>query len=482
MTRPNIIFVMSDNQQAATLGCYGNSEAHSPYLDRLAATGMRYDRAFCPNAFCSPCRASVLTGLMPSQHGVHSWIDDRTQSDWPAGWHALAGIETLPERLQAHGYTTGLFGKYHLGETTTPAPGWNRWVTMEHGHVRSFYDNTITDDGTSYVHPGHAVDFFTDQAIAFAAQQSAPYFAFVPFPAPYGHWPATNDGMRNRFSAQFDDCPMDSVPRSAISTEAVAHYDRVKSASSGGLDFSMLMRAPNHLPTLRNYYSQIALIDDAVGRLRAADPDAILIFTADHGLSLGHHGFWGHGAATYPSNLHYAAHSVPLIVSGGDVAQGTSAQFASNMDLFSTVLDLAGAPPNDAVPSRSLVPGLRGEDMTHWEDAVFAEQEETRVIRTPEWTFFKRFRTAGAPDLPDALYDAVADPGEETNLADDPAHTQIVTELSTRIEAYFARFARPDADLWQGGRPIQNSMMREFWQQAWGPEWAPVFGYDPPVT
>ena len=78
----------------------------------------------------------------------------------------------------------------------------------------------------------------------------------------------------------------------------------------------MLLRAPNDLATLRNYYSQITLIDDAVGRLVAAADaagDTLVIFTSDHGLSLGHHGFWGHGASTSPSNLHRAAHSIPLI-------------------------------------------------------------------------------------------------------------------------------------------------------------------------
>ncbi len=83
MKQPNIILIMTDNQQAATLGCYGNTEISSPNLDRLAAEGLKFDKAFCPNSFCSPCRASTLTGMLPSQHGVHSWIDDRNMESWP---------------------------------------------------------------------------------------------------------------------------------------------------------------------------------------------------------------------------------------------------------------------------------------------------------------------------------------------------------------------------------------------------------------
>ena len=77
--QPNIILIFTDNQQASTLGCYGNSEIHTPHLDGLSEHGVTFDNAFCPNGFCSPCRASVLTGKLPSQHGVHAWLDDSTE-------------------------------------------------------------------------------------------------------------------------------------------------------------------------------------------------------------------------------------------------------------------------------------------------------------------------------------------------------------------------------------------------------------------
>ena len=479
MTHPNVILIMTDNQQAATLGCYGNAEVHSPNLDALAAQGLRFDRAFCPNAFCSPCRASALTGMLPSQHGVHSWIDDRRMQDWPEGWHALRGLTTLPEVMKTLGYKTGLFGKYHLGETATAGPGWDRWVTMTHGHVRSFYKNEITDDDRVYEQPGHAVDFFADKMLDWLAQEESPTFAFLPLPAPYGHWPATNDGVRNRYSEMYDDCPIDTVPRRGLSAGAVANYDMVKEGSGGGLDFSMILRAPNHLPSLRNYYSQITLIDEVVGRIADAHPDALIMFTADHGLSLGHHGFWGHGASTYPSNLHLAAHSVPLIIrEPTGVAKEEVQTFVSNMDLFATIIDYAGGEPDATLPSRSFADLLRGDGLSNWgEDIIFAEQEETRVVRTSEWTYFKRFRGPGAPDLPDALFDARKDFEEDRNLADDPDHADVVLELSSKIDEYFRINSRPHADLWRNGRPLQNSMMVDFWRSNWGQDWAPVYQY-----
>lgn len=482
MSQPNVILIFTDNQQAATLGCYGNPEIHTPHIDALAKDGFLFERAFCANSFCSACRASALTGMLPSQHGVHSWIDDRNMESWPEGWHALSGLATLPEQMQRMGYMTGLFGKYHLGDAMTKGPGWDSWVSMADGHVRSFYDNRICDNGEFYDQPGHSVDFFTDKALEFITSAQQPYFAYIPYPAPYGHWPATNDGRRNRFADLYDECPMDSVPRQGLSAAAVKNYDMTKERSGGGLDFSMLLRAPNHLPSLRNYYSQISMIDDAVGRIVAADPDALIIFTTDHGMSLGHHGFWGHGASTYPSNLHFAAHSIPLIVRHAHQidAGTTSSIHVSNVDIYATILDYVGAAADPSLPSRSFAGLLRGEDVADWgADEVYSEQEETRVVRTPQWAFFKRYKGADAPDLPDELFNVAVDPGETKNLAEDPDHAHIVADLSARIDKFFAQHARSEADLWRGGQPIQNSMMQSYWSDIWGEDWRPVYAYDP---
>ena len=487
-SKPNIVLIFTDNQQASTLGCYGNKEIHTPHLNALANEGMVFDNAFCPNAFCSPCRASLMTGLMPSQHGIHSWLDDRRAGDWPGDWHALTGRATLPEQLNQAGYNTALIGKYHLGQPTSPMPGFDHWVTMEDGHVRSFYRNQITENGESYFHEGHSVDFFTDKALTFLQQQKSadqPFFLYLPFPAPYGHWPATREADRCRHSARYDDCAIDSIPRQGLSKAAVDGFLMRNKYSDAALDFSMLLRAPNDLATLRNYYAQISMVDEGVGRIveeldrLGMGDDTIVIFTADHGLSMGHHGFWGHGAATMPSNLHLAAHSVPLIVrQRGKVAAGTrSSAMVSNMDLYATVLDAAGIDADNATPSRSLTELLSGHATTHEDDAVYSEQEETRVVRTQRWAYFQRFSHANGPEFGDELYDVQADPEETVNLIDDPKHAEIVTELRGKLAAFFQKNSVPEANLWQGGKPIQNSARIEYWKKVWGDDWTPVFAY-----
>lgn len=490
--RPNIVLIFTDNQQASTLACYGNSEIHTPNLDRLAQQGMLFENAFCPNAFCSPCRASLLTGLLPSQHGVHSWIDDRSMSEWPSNWHALDGLRTLPATLQAAGYKTALSGKYHLGEPTTAMEGFDYWCTMSDGHVRSFYRNRMTENGVNFNHEGHTVDFFTEKGIGFIEEQvnaDNPFFLYLPYPAPYGHWPATKESDRCRYSELYDDCPMESVPREGLSKGAVDACLMRYQYSGGGLDYSMPLRTPNHLPTLRNYYAQISMVDDGVGQIMSAldrlniSDNTLLVFTADHGLSIGHHGFWGHGAATYPSNLHRAAHSVPLIVRHSpSVKPGIrSAAMVSNMDIYSTLLDYTNLPNEQGdnnIPSRSLMPLLVGEIDEHDDDAVYSEQEETRVVRTRKWAYFKRFSEAPNHPISDELYDNENDPDERINLVDEPEHADVRIKLDKMLVTFFKQHSRAEADLWHGGTVVQHSERNEFWRDAWGDEWEPVYTYE----
>ena len=486
--QPNIVLIYTDNQQAATLGCYGNGEVHTPNIDALAAQAVTFNNGFCVNAYCSPSRGTLMTGLMPSQHGVHTWIDDRNMADWPANWYALQGHDTLPELLQKNGYRTALVGKYHLGNPETPMPGFDHWVTMADGHVRSFYRNRITENGTSYDHEGSSVDLFTERGISFIEDQAEaeqPFFLYLPYPAPYGHWPATREADRCRHSARYDDCPMASIPRRGLSRAAIEEFSRRAGMSGGGLDYTMLMGAPNDLTTLRNYYAQISMIDDGVGALMATldrlglSEDTVVIFSTDHGLSLGHHGFWGHGASTWPANMHYALHSIPMIIRDGGRAGVRSDAMVSNTDLFATVLDYAGIamPTAGNSPSKSLRPLVSGQVDRFNDDAVYADQEETRVIRTSDWVYFKRF--AGAANFPmeHALYHTTVDPEETQNLAGDPAYAEIEAQLDQRLSAYFDRYVTPQADLWSGGQPIQNTIRRAVWTDAWGDQWAPVYGY-----
>ena len=118
--QPNILFIVVDNQPASILGTYGNPDVKTPNVDRLAGEGMRFTRAFAVHGMCSPTRATLLTGLLPSQHGVQDWLDDEEMKNWPSNWNAIREYRTLPYTLKNRGYQTALIGKWHLGQPRPP--------------------------------------------------------------------------------------------------------------------------------------------------------------------------------------------------------------------------------------------------------------------------------------------------------------------------------------------------------------------------
>ncbi len=483
---PNILMFMTDNQPAELLGCYGNDEISTPHIDAFAADAFQFDNAFCVNGMCSPCRASVMTGLMPSQHGIHTWIDDRLRARWPENWNALDGFETLPGLFAAQGYRTALIGKYHMGAAEKPQNGFQHWVTSPHGHVTDFWNGTYIENGETRHYEGHSVDYFTDKTVEYleAADPDKPFFAFVPYNAPYGHWPALKGRAKNRFRDMYDGVEMRSIPREGIHENAIARFLRKAADSVGGVDHSSELRIPNDLETLRNYFSEMSMVDDGVGRVLAAlkrlnlYEDTLIIYTTDHGFSLGHHGIWGHAQATLPANAHRATFSVPLIFRHGDrLLKGKTDSHISQIDLFPTLLELAGIAPdghNPNSPARSFAEALKTGKLGGkfgGENEVFMEQEETRAIRTPKWLYKRRFQLAPTPPYPDELYDLVNDPHEKTNLVSQADYTDISARLIQKIDRFFGQYSTPEYDLWRGGQPQSNSDKPWLWQRAWGSGW-----------
>ncbi|SLN25331.1 Choline-sulfatase [Falsiruegeria litorea R37] len=478
---------MSDNQPADLLGCYGNDEVITPHLNGLAARGVRFSNAYCVNAMCSPCRASVLTGLMPSQHGIHNWLDDRLIDHWPENWSAIGGFANIPTIMKQAGYTTALIGKFHLGVPFTPQLAFDHWVTFPHGHTTSFYDNEVIDQEQRYRFAGHTVDFFTDKTIEFLegqAGQDDPFFAFVPYNGPYGHWPSIKGRAKTEFADLYDDADMHSIPREGLSIDVIERFGLrvVEGGVREQLKGPLLL--PNNIESLRNYFAQVSLIDHGVGRILSAldrldlDQDTIVIYTADHGFSLGHNGVWGHGAAAFPATGHRPSYNIPLIFSGGGTTNGHLCEdLVSQIDLFPTLASLAGV--NNATPShpsaaKDLAPALAGDDLAGT-DAVFYEQEETRVVRTEEWLYVSRFKDAPSYTLSDELYHIASDPNERNNLIDDPTQSETVAKLTKKICAYFDAFSSEKYDLWKGGSAASNVSFDKFWKDAWGEDWSPEY-------
>ncbi|UCC53066.1 MAG: sulfatase-like hydrolase/transferase [Anaerolineaceae bacterium] len=488
--RPNIIVIIVDNMPAQALGCYGNKDAQTPNLDRLATQGIKFNNTYCANGVCSPSRASLLTGLMPSQHGIHFALPDNW--DWyPENFDAVARLRTLPQTLKDNGYKTGLVGKFHMGSPYTPQHGFDVWVPDEHGHTIDFFDMHYVENGEVHHYDGHATDFWTDKAIEFVninAGGKKPFFLYVAYNAPYGDGFAMQGDPKMPFGSYFKDKPMESLPREAVSKRNIDFVMRWTGTDLPGFDFSDNLTAQNNLPRMRNYFAQISHMDDGVGRLmqtlqeNGLDDDTIILFTADHGISMGRNGVWGVSPYAFPAVGYRQCFNIPMIVKHTNhvTPLQESNQMVMQTDWFRTLLDYIGLNEIkiDDSPGRSMAPLLKGDQLTGNFDAAFYEQEELRAVRTQRWSFFKYFAGSENYQFDDELYDLASDPGEDHNLATDPAYADVIAELSTRIDTFFAKNANPKYDLWNGGTamayyypPVQGAV----WQNAYGTDWKPEF-------
>lgn len=440
--RPNIVLIMTDNHSPWTLGCYGNREIRTPNIDRLAREGVRFTRSFSSNAVCSPTRATYLTGLIPSQHGVHCYLRADEAQIGPDAYNTIEEFETLPKILAGAGYTCGLTGKWHLGGNLRPREGFSYWLTKPHGHTSTFYDAEVIEDGRIRREPSYLTDFWTGHALRFIEQnRSRPFFLFLAYNGPYGLGESLQRRARNRHADYYADKELSSFPREPVHPWLRANRRFIGDATA-----------------IRRYAAEISGVDDGVGRvLDALDrldlrQNTLVIFTADQGLCGGHHGMWGMADHGRPLHTYDETCHVPLIFRhpGRIPAGGSVDLMVSNYDLMPTVLNYLGLadriPVKPERPGRDYSPAVLGRTL-QWDNAIFYEFENTRMVRTPEWKYTRRF-----PDGPDELYDLRSDPGERKNLVDLPEHADTRDRMAARLTAFFDRYADPQYDLWRGGR------------------------------
>jgi arylsulfatase A-like enzyme len=426
------------------MGCAGNREMRSPNLDRLSAEGTRFENFFCASPVCSPARASILTGRIPSQHGVHDflhWGPSYAEKDIPADeTRFLEGQPTYVEILKEAGYDTCLSGKWHLGYGLEPQCGFQTWNVMPYGGT-DYFNAPVVEEKKIVTQEGvYVTDIFTNNALKFLDGQlenNSPFCLHLHYTAPHSPW-----GRRfhppELWDDYYNDCPFDSVP---------GHEEPLPPGF-----FARGISADGRRRALSGYFAAVTAMDLGVGRIldwldeKGLRENTLIVFMSDNGMNMGHHGLYGKGNATWPQNMFDTSVKIPCIISRpGFVPENrTDTNLLSQYDWLPTLLEITGRKdliPKD-LPGRSFSPLLVGEDLGERESIfVFDEYGPVRMIRSKEWKLVWRY-PGGAHEL----YHIIEDPDERTNLFGYRGYAEKIESMRRDMEEWYSRYVDPRVD------------------------------------
>jgi len=449
---PDIVLFLADDHGQWAAGPYGNVDVETPALDSLAEAGLLMADATSPSPVCSPARTSLMTGRLPSQHGIHDFLAERP--DAPDDW--LDGEVLLPELLKQAGYRTALIGKWHCSATSfDPVRGFDRWLS---------YDQGPEDWPNQYLHRGAVhlsdqgapitVDGFQLEHLARAAREfiesgdpDQPYF-LVLTPTDT-HEPIA--GHPEEWVERYRNADLGVVSAGETSPFPAAYPAAV---------------APDDIgETLAQYYAAVSHQDAELAKILDLIEDlgrfenTLVIYTSDHGMMVGQHGLIGKSNATIPQNLYEESIRVPMILSWPVAFQdgGTTLHLPfDHLDLFQTILDAAGVEISEELgraidsPGRSLLPKLRDPD-SEWRRFGVSEHGNARRISVGRYKLVRRYPPLD-PRFGDELYDLEVDPLECVNLFDSPEHSEVRAELSEILDRHFERFEVPE----RSGRTVMD--------------------------
>jgi len=430
--KTNVVFFMTDDHGAWALGAYGCQDLHTPNVDRLAAAGARFTRAYACTPVCSPSRMTYLTGRIPSIHGVQDWL--RPVDSLGARSRAfLDGHPTFTEALAQNGYTLGLSGKWHLGRDEHAQRGFTYWCTIP-GGGGTYRDPVFVKNGAEVKTTGYKTDLVTDFALEFLNQnQNQPFFLYVPFYAPHTPY----DYQPERYRQHYHNSKFPCFPTTPM------HPWQNK-----GLRQHHLNRASRHA-----YSALITGVDANVGRILARleqlglRENTLVVFTADQGWNAGHHGVWGKGNGTWPFNMYEESLRVPLIWNHpGRIRTGqVLAPMVSSYDFFPTILEYLGvaAPRDPKRVGRSYAGFVRGRPPA-WRNRLYFEYSHVRALRTENLKYVERTK-----EWPSELYDLEADPGETRNVIEEAAYQSQLKALRAELADFFRQAGAPPLEEWR---------------------------------
>lgn len=431
----NVVFILADDHRYDAMGFMGHPLAVTPHLDRLAAEGAHAANALVTTSLCSPSRASILTGLYTFRHRV---IDNQRP--------VPAGTLYFPQYLQAAGYRTGFFGKWHMGDSgDQPQPGFDRWVSFRgQGNYLPGPRNLLNVDGQRVPQKGYITEELTDYAIDWLEQQRGsdkPFFVYLSHKAVHA-----NFTPEPRYANTLDDRPV-PIPSEGKSLGGGVgeelnqpRWRRDQRNSWHGVDFPY-HSALDIAEYYRRYAETLRSVDDSVGRVMAeleamgvAD-DTLVIYMGDNGFMFGEHGLIDKRVA-YERSIR-----VPLLLRCPSLFPGgqSRTEVVANIDIAPTVMAAMGLAQPPHMDGLNFLPLLQGETVPWREDFLYVYYWEKNYPQSPtvfalREARYKYITYYGLWDV-DELYDLETDPEERQNLRYDPAHAERVARMETRLYA-----------------------------------------------
>jgi N-acetylglucosamine-6-sulfatase len=433
--RPNIVFILTDDQRFDTIGLIHSIDGVTPVMptvvNELVNKGVTFQNSYVTTDLCAPSRSSLLAAKYSHTTGVH----DNGGAD--GGFMAFDDSSTLPVWLKAAGYHTGIYGKYINGygpATPYQAPGWDEWHVFKDV---AYFNYTLVENGVENAFGSADTDYSTDvlrdKAVQFIHDSAggAPFFLYFAPKAP--HAPAT---PAPRHVGSFSGIPPWRPPNynEADATDKPAWVQAIT-------PWTPTMQA-NHDNFNQKQLESLQAVDEAIAALLQAlqdtgqDQNTMIVFASDNGYSWGSHR-WEPKQCPYEECMR-----VPLVVRYAPLAPlpRTESGFGLNIDHGETIAELAGATPDPGVEGASLVRLLDGTAASwridfleeHW-DATPGDETDVGSIPTYAEVRGEQWKYNELVTAESELYDELADPFELLNVVTDPGNASVVSSMATRL-------------------------------------------------
>jgi len=429
---PNIIFLLTDDQRWDAMGAMGNEQILTPNMDRLAYDGIRFQHAYVTTPICAVSRASIFTGQYARRHGIHGFATDLDSTQW---------VNSYPYLFRNSGYYTGFLGKYGVGRNL-PASEFDFWRG-----VPGQPDYEHTDSSGNYI---HYTKILENQALSFldSVPESTPFCLSVSFKAPHVQDIDPRQFIYDSaYQNLFTDITIPPPPmREDQYFEAFPAFFKEDNESRRRWKMRFATEEM-YQQSVKGYYRLIYGVDVFIGAIlekleqTGHAENTVIALMGDNGFFLGERGLAGKWYA-YDESIH-----VPLFIYDPRLPAELRGQLiediALNIDIAPTLLSLADIPIPASMQGTNLTPLYVGENPQWRKDFLFEHLFEHPRIPKSEGVVSlseKYFIYPEADPIHEEYYDLVKDPGETTNLINDPEYADDVQQMRNRLDTLINQY------------------------------------------